>query len=152
MYARISRKTVKGTTYEYLQLCEAYRDKNGSPRNRILYNFGRIDQLDRKKVDSAINALLKFSSDPSPTRLSDVEHGSVKDYGDILALVHLWAWLRLTESITEHLKENKVEFDVAKMVQVMVLNRISDPRPHLILLRGRRARGSRSRLLQGQAA
>ena len=135
MYARISKKTTKGTTYEYLQLCEAYRNENGNPRNRTIYNFGRLDKLDRKKIDSTINALLEFSSNPSPTRLSDVEHGAVRDYGDMLVLVHLWARLRLTESITKHLRETKVEFDVAKMVQVMVLNRISDPLSKLGVMR-----------------
>ena len=135
MYARLSTKIQKGKTYQYLQLCEAYRNKEGKPRNRILANFGRVDSLDKKKIDSAINALLQFSSSPSLNRLTDVDHGRIRDYGDMLTLVHLWSRLRLTESITSHLKENKAEFDVAKMIQVMVLNRISDPLSKLGIMR-----------------
>ena len=135
MYVRVSRKRDKGKTYEYIQICEAYRNEQGQPRNRIIYNFGRLDKLNRKKIDTAINGLLKYASDPSINRLSDIEHGRVRDYGDMFTLVHLWARLRLSESITEHLKETKTEFDVAQMVKVMVLNRISDPLSKLGILR-----------------
>jgi transposase len=101
----------------------------------VLGNFGRIDQLNRKKIDSAINGLLGYASNPSITRLSDLEHGRVRDYGDILALVHLWSWLRLSESMSRHLRKSKVGFDVAQMVKVMVLNRVSDPLSKLGIMR-----------------
>jgi transposase len=135
MYIRVSTKRSQGKTYEYLQLCEAYRDAKGRPCTRVLVNFGSLDKLDRKKIDTAINGLLQYASDPQISRLSDVEHGRVRDYGDMLALVHLWGRLRLTESIARHLKESKVEFDVARMVKVMVFNRISDPLSKLGIMR-----------------
>src|SRR5208282_882640 len=55
--------------------------------------------------------------------------------GDILAVIHLWARLRLTESILASLQENRAEFDIAKMIQVMVLNRVSDPLSKLGVMR-----------------
>jgi transposase len=100
-----------------------------------LVNLGSLEKLDRKKIDTAINGLIQYGSDPHLSRLSDVEHGRVRDYGDMLTLVHLWARLRLTESITGHLSETKVGFDVAQMVKVMVLNRISDPLSKLGIMR-----------------
>jgi transposase len=135
MYIRLSTKRSKGKIYQYLQLCEAYRNQKGQACTRVVGNFGRIDQLNRKKIDSAINALLGYASNPSITRLSDLEHGRVRDYGDILTLVHLWSRLRLSESIARHLKESKVGFDVAQMVKVMVLNRVSDPLSKLGVMR-----------------
>ena len=135
MYARVSIKRSQGKTYRYLQLCEAYRNAEGKPRTKVMANFGRIDQLDRKKVDTAINALLQYASNPSLPRLSDVDHGPVRDYGDMLSLVHLWGRLRLTESINRCLKESKVAFDVGQMIQVMVLNRLSDPLSKLGIMR-----------------
>ncbi len=135
MYVRVSTKQSQGKTYRYLQLCEAYRNHKGQPCTRVLANFGRLEKLDRKKIDTAINGLIQYGSDPHLNRLSDVEHGRVRDYGDMLTLVHLWARLRLTESITGHLSETKVGFDVAQMVKVMVLNRVSDPLSKLGIVR-----------------
>lgn len=53
----------------------------------------------------------------------------------MLSLVHLWARLRLSESITRHLQQSKVDFDVTQMVKVMVLNCISDPLSKLGIMR-----------------
>ena len=135
MYARVSRRQFGGKSYDYLQLCEAYRNDKGQPRTRVLANFGRIDHLDRAKVDSVINGLLKYSSFPEGPRVSELDHGRVMDYGDILTVVHLWARLKISEAIAAHLKDVKAEFDVAGMIQVMVLNRISDPLSKLGVLR-----------------
>ena len=135
MYVRVSTKQSQGKTYRYLQLCQAYRNHKGQPCTRVLVNFGSLEKLDRKKIDTAINGLIQYASDPHLSRLSDVEHGRVRDYGDILTLVHLWARLRLSESIARHLRETKVGFDVAQMVKVMVLNRVSDPLSKLGIMR-----------------
>lgn len=135
MYVRISKKKSGDKTYEYLQLCESKRNEKGQPRVNILANFGRLDQLDRKKIDSAVESLLVFSSNPHPGRLDDLEHDQVRDYGDMLALAHIWGRLRLTEMITRHTAEQQHEFSVADLVQVMVLNRASDPLSKLGVLR-----------------
>lgn len=133
MYARISRKKSGGKTYEYLQLCESRRNAQGQPRVNILVNFGRLDQLDKTKIDSAVEALLAYSSNPG--RIEPLEHGRVLDYGDMLALAHIWGQLRLSEIINRHAGKAKVGFDVAAMVKVMVLNRASDPMSKLGILR-----------------
>lgn len=135
MYTRVSRKKEKGKTYEYLQLCEAYRNRQGQPRTRTLMNLGRLDQLDRGKIDAAVEALLAYSTNPKITRVSDLEHREASDYGDMLALVHLWARLGLADSIRRHLQDKKVSFDVAEMIKVMVLNRLSDPLSKLGVMR-----------------
>jgi len=61
MYTRVSRKKDKDKTYQYLQLCEAYRNTEGQPRTRVLMNLGRLDQLDRRKIDAAVGALCQLS-------------------------------------------------------------------------------------------
>lgn len=135
MYMRVSTKRRQGKTYQYLQLCEAYRNEAGQPRTRVLINFGRMDQLDRKKIDTAVEALLAYSADPRVPRLSDLHHLRARDYGDMLALVHLWGRLRVAESIGRHLRGKRLSFDVAEMVKVMVLNRLSDPMSKLGIMR-----------------
>ena len=135
MYVRISKKKSGSKIYEYLQLCESRRNENGQPRVNVLANFGRLDQLDRKRIDSAVESLLAFSSNPNPTRMESLEHGRVRDYGDMLALVHIWGRLRLSDIISRHTRDQRTGFDVADMVKTMVLNRASDPLSKLGILR-----------------
>jgi transposase len=123
-------------TYQYLQLCESFRNDKGEPRTRVVANFGRVDKLDAKKIDQTISALLKYASNPALiTPPSENEYGSVRDFGNILALEHLWDSLLLGQTITANLKANKVEFSVADMVKVMVLNRACDPHSKLGVMR-----------------
>lgn len=135
MYTRVSRKREKAKTYQYLQLCEAYRNKRGQPRTRVVMNLGRLDRLDRRKIDAAVEALLAYGTNPKIARVSDLEHKEAPHYGDMLALVHLWARLRVAESIKRHLRDRRVSFDVAELIKVMVLNRLSDPLSKLGVMR-----------------
>jgi len=135
MYTRISRKKDKGRVYEYLQLCESYRNKQGQPRTRTLMNLGRVDQLDRKKIDAAVEALLAWGTNPAITRLSDLEHIEAPHYGDMVALEHLWERLGLKETIRRHLRDRKISFDAAELLKVMVFNRLSDPMSKLGVMR-----------------
>ncbi len=135
MFTRISTKREKAKTYQYLQLCQSYRNEKGQPRTRVLINFGRLDQLDQKKIDQAVEALLAYSSNPAVPRVCDIQHISARDYGDMLALVNIWARLRIAQSIRVHLGKRKLSFDVADLVKVMVLNRVSDPLSKLGIMR-----------------
>jgi len=135
MYVRMSHKKTQGKTYQYLQLCESSRNEKGQPRVRVLVNFGRLDQLDRKRIESAVQALVKYASSPLPSRIEELEHGRVLDYGDMLVLTHIWDRLDLSGSINQHLQGAKTGFDVAQMVKIMVLNRVSDPLSKLGILR-----------------
>ena len=136
MYVRLSTKRSEGTTYQYLQLCESFRNDEGEPRTRVVANFGRVDKLDAKKIDQTIAALLKYASNPALVRPpAETEYGRVRDFGNILALEHLWDRLMVGQTITANLKESKVEFSVADMVKVMVLNRACDPHSKLGVMR-----------------
>jgi len=136
MYIRLSTKRSEGATYQYLQLCESFRNDKGEPRTRVVANFGRADKLDAKKIDQTITALLKYASSSALVRPpAETEYGRVRDYGNILALEHLWDQLLVGQTITANLKGNKVEFSVADMVKVMVLNRACDPHSKLGVMR-----------------
>ena len=53
----------------------------------------------------------------------------------MLALVHIWGRLRLSDIISRHTRDQRTGFDVADMVKTMVLNRTSDPLSKLGILR-----------------
>jgi transposase len=136
MYIRLSTKRSQGATYQYLQLCESFRNDKGEPRTRVVANFGRADKLDAKKIDQTISALLKYASSPALFRQpAETRYGRVRELGNILALEHLWDRLKLDQTITANLKENRAEFSVADMVKVMVLNRACDPHSKLGVMR-----------------
>lgn len=42
-------KSTKVKDYEYINLVESYRGENGTTKHRVLYNFGRRDQLCENK-------------------------------------------------------------------------------------------------------
>ena len=61
MFTRIVKVTLKGKTYNYLRLVENTW-KNGKTVQRVVANFGNVETLDVKKIDSAIASLLRYSS------------------------------------------------------------------------------------------
>jgi hypothetical protein len=69
MYARVSRK--KDKTYQYLKPCEAYRSTEGQPRTLVLMTLGRLNQLDRRKIDAAMVALLVYRTNCKILRATD---------------------------------------------------------------------------------
>jgi hypothetical protein len=46
----------------------------------ILMNLGRLDQVDRKKIDPAVEALLVWSTNLRLTRIGDPEHKGAFDW------------------------------------------------------------------------
>lgn len=42
-------KSTRVKDYEYINLVESYRGENGTTKHRVLYNFGRRDQLCENK-------------------------------------------------------------------------------------------------------
>jgi hypothetical protein len=43
MFIRESRKNIKGVTYTYYKLVEAFRNENGTPTNRTILDFNASD-------------------------------------------------------------------------------------------------------------
>ncbi len=54
-------------------------------------NLGRLDQVDRKKIDAAVHAPVAYGTNPKIPRAKDIEHISARDYGDMLVINELWA-------------------------------------------------------------
>ncbi len=49
-------------------------------------NLGRLDQLDRKKIDAAVDLLVAYGTNLRIPRAKDLEHISARDYGDMLVM------------------------------------------------------------------
>ena len=136
MYVRLSTKRSEGTTYQYLQLCESFRNDEGEPRTRVVANFGRVDNgMPKRLIRQSPPCLSTRRIRRLSARRLKPSTGRVRDFGNILALEHLWD--RLMRWADNHRKsqgkQNKVS--VADMVKVMVLNRACDPHSKLGVMR-----------------
>ena len=61
MFVRAKRSVQSGKTYEYLQICESYRE-GAKVKQRIIASLGRRDRLVASgHLDGLITSLTKFS-------------------------------------------------------------------------------------------
>lgn len=124
MYPRISRVNIKGKTYEYLRIVEAYRDENGRNRQRVIANLGRLDQIG-SKLDSLVEKLRRFC-DKTFLLPNEVENHEAVTWGQILLIRRLWEELELDMIIADQC-QGRHDFNVAEQAFVLVANRLCEP-------------------------
>jgi Transposase DDE domain len=129
MFTRLSSSG--GRTY--LQLVEAYRNEEGAPRQRVVANLGRLDQLLPKDLDPLIGGLQRALG--RTTQTPAVVFDSSKSFGDLFALHHLWSELGLASALSKALRSSRRQFDAAALIRTMVFNRLCDPESKLGVLR-----------------
>ena len=120
----------------------AYRDEEtGRPKQRHIANLGRADQFGDNDLDTLINGLLKFTNRATLDELqSEVTSEGTTfrpalQVGDIWAILGIWHQLKLAQTIAKAVRRSRRQIDVEKLVRVMVMNRLSDPKSKLGLLR-----------------
>ncbi|MGB4859693.1 MAG: IS1634 family transposase, partial [Dokdonella sp.] len=130
MFTRISRSGGRA----YLQLVEAYRNEAGEPRQRMVANLGRLDQLTDKDLQPLIGGLqraLGRTSAPAPSIVFE----SSKAFGDLFALHALWTQLGFSSALSKALRSSRRRFDAAALIRAMVFNRLCEPDSKLGVLR-----------------
>lgn len=122
MYTRITKSGGRS----YLQIVEGYRTENGSVRQRVVANLGRLDQLQPKDLDPLIGGLNRALGRVEPTAFTP-EYESTKTFGDVFLLHHLWQQLGFSKIISKALRSSRRSFDAEAMVRAMVFNRLCAP-------------------------
>ncbi len=89
MFTRITRSGGRA----YLQLVESFRNEAGQPRQRVIANLGRLDQLTDKDLDPLINGLQRALG--RSVEVPSVAFDSSRSFGDLFALHGLWQELGL---------------------------------------------------------
>lgn len=130
MFTRITRSGGRA----YLQLVEAFRNDNGEPRQRVVANLGRLDQLRPKDLDPLI-AGLQRAAGRLPVAVPEVEFVGAKALGEVYALHALWCELGLDVAVAGALRSSYRRFDATAMVRAMVFNRLCEPESKLGVLR-----------------
>jgi transposase len=122
MYARVTKSGGRS----YLQLVESYRVEGGGVRQRVIANFGRLDQLEPKDLEPLINGLNRAIGRTSSDAFTP-EYDSAKAYGDVFMLHELWNQLGFAKVIRKALQSSKRAFDAEALVRLMVFNRLCAP-------------------------
>ena len=98
MYLReTKRRNADGSTIRYFQLAENVWDSaKGCAVARIVYNFGRADQVDPEQLRRLARSILRvFPSEESLAAETDVTIIDSWPFGGVYALKHLWRELEI---------------------------------------------------------
>lgn len=130
MFVRAKRSVQDGRTYEYLQICENWRE-GGRVRQRVIANLGRLDHLTASgQLDGVLTSLAKFSE-----RLRVIEtlrtHGMVarssKSWGPALVFGRLWERQGLPQVLGNLAAGRKFGFDPERVAFALALQRLCEP-------------------------
>ena len=129
MFPRIKKSTKKSGTYEYLVLSESVRDRAGRSTTKDVANLGNITNFDKATVRSLIDGLIRLFEIEEYGLADQVEILRSLEYGSIVLWRALWKRMRLGETVAEEVKraESRITIEVAKYVELMVVNRCVNP-------------------------
>ena len=130
MYLRTTSRTrADGTKVEYYQLAENDWDaKRGCAVPRIVYNFGRADELDREKLRRLAKSILRvFPAEEALAADPELKVIQSWPFGGLHVLDQLWKELGIEEILTKRMsaKERRQPFERALFA--MVANRALRP-------------------------
>jgi len=129
MFLRIATIRRAGARYRYLQLCDAIR-VNGRPRDRVLYSFGNLDKLAPATLAALSDSFARLAG-TQPARPASLTTERVWEYGGVAVALHLWDVFGLTERLQRLWAGHLRRFDPVPYLQLMVANRLVNPRSKL---------------------
>jgi hypothetical protein len=135
MFVRIKRGGNEQAPHDYLQIVESYRD-GGHPKQRVIANLGRLDQLVQSgELDGLIQSLARFSQTVrvmSAARAPQVASCQAKLWGPALVFGRLWQRQRLDQVLGELASGRKFGFDVERACFALALQRLCQPGSDLL--------------------
>jgi hypothetical protein len=126
-YVKTSVRTTRAGTVRYLQLAHNEWDAEAQrSRTRVLYNFGREDELDKDQVRRLVAALSRLL-DPAEA-LAAAEPGELsvtasRPAGGIYVLDQLWRRLGLDDAVRRTLAGRRLSPDTERVLFALVANR-----------------------------
>jgi hypothetical protein len=130
MFVRVKRSVQNGSTYEYLQIVESFRD-SGSPRQRVIATLGRGEMVIASgALDGLLGSLGKFSEKlrvVEAVRTQGIVAHSSKTWGPALVFARLWETQGLVEIIRCLAGGGKFGFDPEGVTFAMALQRLCSP-------------------------
>ena len=136
MFVRTSsRRNRDGSVVRYLQLAHNEWDATSkSSKMKVLYNFGRAEDLDRVAVQRLIASLTRLLGEPTVGAGGDGEGGlpglaftESRPLGGAYVLEALWARLGITNTMTALLGQTRRDAVTERVLFALVANRALAP-------------------------
>lgn len=136
MYLRVTkRRNADGTEVRYYQLAENHRDpERGCAVAKVLYNFGRADQLDADHLRRLAASILRVVPDETVSSAAAIAAGDgdlrIRDswpYGGVYVLEQLWKELDIAAVLKGCAKDAGTEQPFERALFAMVANRALAP-------------------------
>lgn len=136
---RSTRKTADGTTVGYLQLAHNEWDPAAkASRTKVLYSFGREDQLDVagiRRLVAALCRLLEPDEALAATAPSELRFLESRTLGGAFVLDGLWRQLGIDTAMRRMLAATRMEPRVERILFALVANRALAPSSKLAATR-----------------
>ena len=131
MYLRTTkRRNADGSEVRYYQLAENVWDQGrGCAVAKVMYNFGRADQVDGEKLQRLAKSILRVFGGEGPAaggEAGDVRLRETWPYGGVYVLEALWKELGIGEVLRSHAAAKQADV-FERAVFVMVANRCLSP-------------------------
>jgi transposase len=134
MYVRTTqRRNANGSVVRYYQLAEnVWNPEKGCAVARVLYSFGRADELDREKLRRLAQSILRIVRQDGESIVAEGEQGDLRildawPFGGIWVLQQLWKELGI-DAILARAASSKRSMPLWKeAVFAMVANRALEP-------------------------
>ncbi|WP_010532500.1 IS1634 family transposase [Lentibacillus jeotgali] len=132
---RVSRKNKDGSRVAYLQLAHNEWDSKAKyAKAKVIYSFGREDQVDRAALERLANSVIRFLSPEEALQFregigetAEFLFEASKRLGGSWALNQIWRKLGLDEMIQTLLKDRNHQVDIERQIFAMVANRALAP-------------------------
>jgi len=135
MYIRtVQRKNRDGSIVRYVQLAHNFRHpQTGRPQAKVLWSFGREEEVDRQQLQRLIRSIERFLS-PEEALQRQAQEADVplrfvesRPLGGGWVLDRLWHELGIAQTIQEAVADRRVRLPVERALFAMVANRALAP-------------------------
>jgi transposase len=130
MYLRtISRTNADGSVVRYYQLAEnVWNRQKRCAVAKVLYSFGRADQLDAEAMRRLARSILRvFSGEEALAAEPDVRILQSWPYGGAYVLEALWSELQIPRAISERMRGRRSKLPFERALFAMVANKALQP-------------------------
>jgi transposase len=112
--------------FKYVQLVRAYRE-NGKAKHEVLFNLGRLDQLENNPEFQKIFTKLAQLAGAKSINIDDISEAQIFNWG-YRVYKKLWEKFKLTDTLSElQSKSGKTQFNLNNACFLMVIQHLLSP-------------------------
>jgi hypothetical protein len=123
-FLRVERKS----SGQYLRIMESFRDADGEPSNKILYNLGKVEDYTPEQLQRFGTKFIELGGgDAREIFTGDIEELGRYNYGYIQAVSKLLSIYGLDALLDRIKRRHRVQFNLLNAVQLMLAERFHEP-------------------------